>query len=1468
MQSKTFRLFLSSTFNDLRAERDKLQAEVFPRLRKYCEEKGFSFQAIDLRWGVSSEAGNDQKTMQICIDEVKRCKNALNPHFAIMLGERYGWIPLPATVEAKEFELVKQEILKEFSNNNDVIEYINFWYKKDENAIPNVYKLQPKIDPKHQEWEYWLKVETALRDAFSFVVNNNLKDKLNDNQKFKYIKSATEQEIIEGLFENQDIAKDNIYFYNRNFENIDDINSKEFELLEKKDKEYNKKDSTYSITIKHFSDFKNFSENVLDEKIRPYHEELINKINSTLPKDNIKTYDLKLDVNLERTQDSVTNTYLNQFANDFEETIMKSIKSEIEAFESVEISQRELDEQKSFMKQKSEIFVGREDIIKNIESYIDSKEKYPLVIYAPSGAGKSALMAKLVDNQIKKEVKKQKVIYRFVGISQLSVRPIDLLGSIYNQLVSTSKIQDLVDEFIEEKDIKIDDNISVHNLSKLLKYILSNYPKKSSLVLFVDSLDQFVIKDELKWLPSILPKNVKIILSTLPLYNGIDYLPRLQEKFKNSNNFLELELFRQDEAKDVIDQTVAKYNRTLNDEQRQKILDSFTNGNILHLKILIEESLEWNSYDVINEEYPQKLEDLIQRLFINLYDKSHHSLPLIKHSFSYIACSKYGLSEAELFDILSAQKDIMDNVSNQFYPRPLRLPTAVWARLFTQVSHYLATKENNGIEKIMFFHRKFNEGAYELLGSKEIAHKNLADFFEDVYKNNKEAIKTAVLELPYQLINSNQHQKAVDYMIDFDFIMKKLSFDKIDELLEDYELIKGCVDNTLICEEFKLFYSFLKQNELILKNKATKQSYEKKFFVKALEHSKTSPITKKALEYEPKANFLYLKNNNIKDDYYHSNIVEKITFDYLQDVTIFDNKISVLTDGVVMVYNDKLEFIEEYSYDENADIDRTHCAGFFENDKYYVATYGLDLEDMTEYAVCTEIWDKKSKISYVSDFDGILDKSYLVDKTELKNDELIMYCSEDEEYFIQTFNIQTKKITKLDQEWDDEDEEYLSDEEQEAFSDKYGLDVIFGCGQIGDKVFIRTSNETVICDEDLNPKSINIDIADCRDPLLLKDNLLVSYGIEDLAIWDMSQNNFNKDVLTTTSLDSSNEIKDIKKTLDKYHDELKFEGDYENSDEHVVICNHSSFDNEKRFILNSEDTYLNSYLNRYLVSADEYYIDVVDTYINKQTKLKRKEELDYLSDFNVTVVDEQTLICFDTNMLYKINLKDMTIVKSKPIIDKIDGEEYEDTIDKITVLENGNIFVVAEFSLYIFDENLKKSKSLSKDDYPFESYYNPIAFGKDIMFIADEQIVILSGKNLKIKEMLEDNENMLDYIEVVGDKLISHDYDGIFNIYDKNSLEVIESFDEYEFNSIQDFDRFESYKHFYKLENSYLVTPDESKAIFIAVKEDNKISYIPWYFNDHMYKDFVEVIDNRLVFNDSFGIVKLGLYKAGVLQSI
>ena len=107
----TFRVFVSSTFSDLVAERNALQEHVFPRLREFCQKRGARFQAIDLRWGVSEEAALDQQTMNICLEELRRCqRTSPRPNFIVLLGQRYGWCPLPPQIAATEFEPIRNQI--------------------------------------------------------------------------------------------------------------------------------------------------------------------------------------------------------------------------------------------------------------------------------------------------------------------------------------------------------------------------------------------------------------------------------------------------------------------------------------------------------------------------------------------------------------------------------------------------------------------------------------------------------------------------------------------------------------------------------------------------------------------------------------------------------------------------------------------------------------------------------------------------------------------------------------------------------------------------------------------------------------------------------------------------------------------------------------------------------------------------------------------------------------------------------------------------------------------------------------------------------------------------------------------------------------------------------------------------------------------------------------------------------------
>ena len=112
LTQRVFRLFISSTFSDFVAEREALQKEVFPKLEDYCAKRGARFQAVDLRWGITEEAQREHDTMRICLEEVRRCQQlSPRPNFAVLLGDRYGWEPVPARIPQDHWKRLRAQYI-------------------------------------------------------------------------------------------------------------------------------------------------------------------------------------------------------------------------------------------------------------------------------------------------------------------------------------------------------------------------------------------------------------------------------------------------------------------------------------------------------------------------------------------------------------------------------------------------------------------------------------------------------------------------------------------------------------------------------------------------------------------------------------------------------------------------------------------------------------------------------------------------------------------------------------------------------------------------------------------------------------------------------------------------------------------------------------------------------------------------------------------------------------------------------------------------------------------------------------------------------------------------------------------------------------------------------------------------------------------------------------------------------------
>jgi hypothetical protein len=86
---------------------------------------------------VREEASLDHRTMEICLVEIARCqKTGIKPNFIVLLGDRYGWRPLPARIEKNEFEAVLAHVAD--ASDRD---FVQSWYDLDLNAVPPEYLL-------------------------------------------------------------------------------------------------------------------------------------------------------------------------------------------------------------------------------------------------------------------------------------------------------------------------------------------------------------------------------------------------------------------------------------------------------------------------------------------------------------------------------------------------------------------------------------------------------------------------------------------------------------------------------------------------------------------------------------------------------------------------------------------------------------------------------------------------------------------------------------------------------------------------------------------------------------------------------------------------------------------------------------------------------------------------------------------------------------------------------------------------------------------------------------------------------------------------------------------------------------------------------------------------------------------------------------------------------------------------------
>ena len=383
LRSKYIRLFVSSTFEDMVVERNILQEKVFPRISKLCQSRGWLFEDIDLRWGISLEASQQQKTMQICIDELKRCQQfSPKPNFLILQGDRNGWIPLPESIPCADGEKILTIA------RNQEISLFNKWYRLDENSIEKEYILQPK-DGIHNA-QYAEEVEIPLRglfDRFANTLDNNEK-------KLLYNGSATMQEIYHGALSVADADK-HVILYSRTLTNVPKADLPKFGDPNK---------SLFSFLSPKSS-----------------HEKFKELLGTTLS-------------NVIEKKLSYQDMYSDKYAHDFEESIYAYLERVVldEIEQNTIVDQIEFDREVSnnFVAERNSFFVGREHDTHSLINMINNSNGRPIVLTGPSGVGKSSLIANVVTTC----ASRMTVLSRFIGHAFSRASGMELLRSIWLEM--------------------------------------------------------------------------------------------------------------------------------------------------------------------------------------------------------------------------------------------------------------------------------------------------------------------------------------------------------------------------------------------------------------------------------------------------------------------------------------------------------------------------------------------------------------------------------------------------------------------------------------------------------------------------------------------------------------------------------------------------------------------------------------------------------------------------------------------------------------------------------------------------------------------------------------------------------------------------------------------------------------------------------------------------------------------------
>uniref|UniRef100_A0A1I8HSJ9 NACHT domain-containing protein n=1 Tax=Macrostomum lignano TaxID=282301 RepID=A0A1I8HSJ9_9PLAT len=694
--TKSIRIFISSTFSDMAVERNALMKTVYSKMKEfYRDQYGLEFQIVDMRWGIQDAASSDHKASEMCFNEILNCQRlSSGPHFMTILSHRYGGKEAPNRLTEEEAGILEAAM----SDRPDDLALLHRWYLRDENGRPPVYNLRPlESEAEQTDWPH---DGPALQKALEVAANAAVaKGSMTSAGAIRFCTSITHQEIQMGVLDAHPELKPFAFAI---FRDITDIQQR----LDEGDKA---------------------AQRFADPEAAEALDGLRSRLRDLLPK-GVTEYSLTWQPP-KGISPEVHADYLDSVVKDFEMQVRRLVdtfrqrRSELQA----DPLYAEVLQHAHHCVRYVTNFQGRKEFLDQLRDYTTGDSRQPLLLCGSSGCGKTSIMAKAAksarswlppDNQ-----PSALLLLRFLGTSpstssirqtvkQLCQQLAVFLGSTEAQQVAgMDSFQELVSTFYD---------------------FLQQLGKSRRVIIVLDSLDQLDASDyayQLTWLRSELPPGCKMILSCLPTLHGIreNFLQLLPDRVMDVPP-LEPAL-----CEEITRARLEKSKRRLTEPQWDALRTAFASCSLpIYIGLVFRQARRWSSYTPLDKTVLEPTVEGAIRLLLSQLGTRYGEV-LVRNALSYVTASRTGLSEAEIEDLLSLDDDVLREVFTHHLPPFIRVPPLAWTRIRQQIDDYLVEREADGVTVLFWYHRQFWEVAQKLYLSdpehNRIIHSRMADYF-------------------------------------------------------------------------------------------------------------------------------------------------------------------------------------------------------------------------------------------------------------------------------------------------------------------------------------------------------------------------------------------------------------------------------------------------------------------------------------------------------------------------------------------------------------------------------------------------------------------------------------------------------------------------------------------------------------------------------------------------------------------